>query len=355
MKLDNFANDLVAKNNFIRASFGGFAGSGKTKTGSEFIVGCYKDMGLKKPILIIDNEKGSRFLIPFFKQHGIKTLVKDTVHLADVKEAMKFLQNGDIDFLFADSLTKVWYRFVLDYKEKAHKKFLTLQDWGKIIPEWQHLFSDDYVNLEGSFVFTGRGGYTYDLEETEENGRIKKEFVKSGVKVKLAGETPFEPDLNVWMEIKQEIQEGNLKQWREAQIMKDRSGLIDGQTFVNPTYDNFKPIVQYLMNVEKGEVKGASNTENLIPTEEYDMWHKKRKILLENIDGTLENRFPGTAKEAKIGKAAIKKYIFGTFSDTEIQSLSVDALEKGYSSIVDICNDPDGYDKMVTEAKEERK
>lgn len=355
MKLEDFASDLVAKNNFIKASFGGFAGSGKTLTACKFIVGCYKDMGLKKPILIIDNEKGSRFLVPFFKEHGITPKIKDTIHLADVKEAMKYLQNGDIDFLFADSLTKVWYRFVMDYKEKAHKKFLTLQDWGKIIPEWQHSFSDEYVDLEGCFVFTGRGGYTYDLEETEENGRVKKEFVKSGVKVKLAGETPFEPDLNVWMDIKQEVENGNLKQWREALIMKDRSGLIDGQTFVNPTYEHFKPVVDYLMNVEKGEVKGASNTDNLIPTEEYDQWYKKKKIVLENIEGTLEHTFPGTAKEMKIKKAAIKKYIFGTFSDTEIQGMRAEELEKGYSSIVDICNDPEGYDKMVSEAKEEKK
>ena len=280
MGIDDFASELVAKNNFVKASFGGFAGSGKTRTACEFIAGAYKDLGLSKPILIIDNEKGSRFLIPFFKERGIKALVKDTVYLADIIQSMEYLQKGEIDFLFADSLTKIWYRFVDEYRERKNKNFLTLQDWGQIVPEWQKQFSNKYVELEGCFVFTGRGGFTYELEEIEEDGNIKKQFVKSGVKVKLAGETPYEPDLNVWMEVRQEIDENNkLKQWREAQILKDRANLIDGQTFINPTYDDFKPIVNYLLGVEKGEVKGATDTTNLIPREEYNQTYKHRKTI----------------------------------------------------------------------------
>ncbi len=224
MTLEQFAGSLVAKNNFIKASIGGFAGSGKTKTACSIVVGAYKDLKLEKPILIIDNEKGSRFLIPFFKEHGLPVMIKETVHLADILKAMEYLQKGEVDFLLVDSLTKVWYQYLTDYKKRFNKKFLTLQDWGKLLPEWQKTFSDKYVELEGSFIFTGRGGFTYDMEEDENN---KKQFVKSGVKVKLAGETPYEPDLNIWMETKQEIEEGTLNQWREAQIMKDRSDLIE--------------------------------------------------------------------------------------------------------------------------------
>lgn len=350
MNLNDFAGKIVAKNNFIKASIGGFAGSGKTKTGCSIIVGAYKDLGLKNPILIIDNEKGSRFLIPFFKSYGIDVLTKDTTHLADVLMAMEYLQSGEIDFLFVDSLTKVWYQYLDDYKKRFNKHFLTLQDWGKLLPEWQKAFSDRYVELDGSFIFTGRGGFTYDMEEDENN---KKQFVKSGVKVKLAGETPYEPDLNIWMETKQEIDDGTLKQWREAQIMKDRSDSIDGETFVNPTYEDFKPVIDYLMNVEKGEVKGATDTTNLIPRED-GFYMKQHKIWLEKIYGELENAYPGTTKEHKIKKSAIKKYIFGTYSETEIDCLKNAQLENGYNSIVDIINDPEGYENMVAEAKKEK-
>src|SRR5687768_9743778 len=109
MNLNDFASKMVAKGNFVKASFGGFAGSGKTKTASEFIAGAYKDLGLDKPILIIDNEKGSRFLIPFFKKElpQVEVYVKDTTSLADVLQAMDLLQKGEIGALFIDSLSKV--------------------------------------------------------------------------------------------------------------------------------------------------------------------------------------------------------------------------------------------------------
>jgi len=344
MDLKNFATPIAADNQFVKVSIGGFAGSGKTKTASDFIIGCYKDMKLTKPVLFVDNEKGRRFLVPLFKKHGIETLVKDTVHLADVLHAMEFLRKGEIDFLFVDSLTKVWYQFCKDYKKKNHRRFMTLQDWGKVIPEWQHRFSDKYVEIEGNFIFTGRGGYTYDLEESEDSG--KKQFVKSGVKMKLAGETPFEPDLNIWMQVEQEMVDGKVKQWRIAQIFKDRSGLIDGATFKNPKYDDFKPVVDYLMTVEKGAVARETDTTNLIP-EEYSGEKEQCTILVENIYGAIEAKYPGTTKENKEKKSKIKQCVFDTYSDTEIKSKTLAQLQTGFSRISDIVNSDTGYDEMI--------
>jgi len=333
MNLDQFAGKLCAPDQFVKVSFGGFAGSGKTRTASEFIKGIYKDMNLKKPLLFIDNEKGSRFLVPFFQKAKIPVIVKETVHLADILMAIEFLNNKEIDFLFVDSLTKVWYQFCKDYKVKNHRKFMTLQDWGKVIPEWQHRFADRYVEAAGNFCFTGRGGYEYDLTVNSENG--KKEFAKSGVKMKLAGETPFEPDLNVWMEMKQEIKNGNLHQWRECAFLKDRSGVLDGQTVINPTYADFKPFVDFILSVETGEVEKETDTTNLVP-EEYSSDKTKRDILVENIFGALENKYPGTTKENKAKKSELKKQVFGTFSDTEIKVSSLADLENGYNSILDL-------------------
>ena len=36
----------------------------------EFIIGAYRDMKYTKPVLNMDNEKGSRFLILIFKKIG---------------------------------------------------------------------------------------------------------------------------------------------------------------------------------------------------------------------------------------------------------------------------------------------
>lgn len=334
--LATFASPLVAANKFIKASFGGMAGSGKTRTATELIIGCYKDMKCTKPVLVIDNEKGSRFLIPIFKKAGVPVLVKDTVSLADVVQSLTYLRNGEIDFLFIDTLTKVWYQFVRDYKSKKSSRytFMTLEDWGKILPAWQEEFSDKYVNTPGNIVFTGRGGYQYEKEEdaTDEDGKTKKgQFVKSGVKMKLAGETPFEPDLNVWMQLEQEMGQGGLEVWREAQVMKDRSGLIDGKTFKNPTYADFRPMIQFLIDVPTGDVAGASSEVNLAPSDDHGYYQRKqmREIEVEKIKATFEKYAIGTSKEEKQAKVLILEKCFGTSSPTEMEKKDAEMLRAG--------------------------
>lgn len=342
-RLKNFASPLKAQNNFIKASFGGFAGSGKTFTATHFIIGAYREYGCKKPILLIDNEKGSRFLIPIFNKAGIECYVKDTVKLADVLEAMQMLKDGLIDFLFVDTLTKVWYDYIKDYKLKNRVTFMSLQDWGKILPAWQEMFSDVFVGCEGNIVFTGRGGFQYEKEEDikNEQGVITKKgsFVKSGVKMKLAGETPFEPDLNVWMEQEQELN-GDLKTFRTANVMKDRSGLIDGQLIINPTYKDFQPVVKFLMAQPIGEVKGTSTNENLSPSENYDWYKEKeqREILHDKIKTLFEKHGFGTSKEDKQLKAIIVDKTFHTTSSEEIKKFNSTVLTEGFNKVNAILN-----------------
>jgi hypothetical protein len=335
MNLKDFASKLAAENSFIKASFGGFAGAGKTRTASELIIGFYEKTGLKKPLLILDNEKGSRFLVPMFQKAGIETFVKETTTLPDVLEALKMVQSGEVGFLFIDSLTKVWYQYVRDYRNANRKTFMSLQDWGKILPAWQEAFADAFVGTSGNIVFTGRGGYTYDMEENEETK--KKEFVKSGVKMKMAGETPFEPDLNIWMDIQQEMSnEGRPVIWREAMVMKDRSGLIDGKTFKNPTFKDFEPVIDFLLNVEKGEVSKASNTTNIAPSENYDQQNRRdqREIELEKIKAEMTKNNIGTAsKEDKQLVIAIMERFFGTTSWAEVEKMQLERLIFGRTQL----------------------
>lgn len=337
MNLKQFATQMASNGNFVKASFGGFAGSGKTRTGAEFMVGAYKDLGYTKPILLIDNEHGSRFLIPFFKKELPKTevVVKNTTSLADVIQAMQYLRDGEVEALFIDSLSKVWYKYVSDYKAKNRLSFMTLQDWGKIMPAWQSEFSDRFVDIAGTIVFTGRGGFTYEKEEdeTDANGKVKKgQFVKSGVKMKMAGETPFEPDLNVWMEQEQEMgTDGKVaKVWREAQILKDRSGTIDGKNFRNPTYKEFQPFVKFLIGLPVGDVAGTSSEVNLAPSENYEAWDRKqtREIQMEKISGLFDKYgLTGSlGKEQKQLKAEIIEKVFGTLSMTEIEKMHPENL-----------------------------
>lgn len=334
MKLDDFAGELVASNKFVKAGFGGMAGAGKSRTATEFVIGSYKDLGYTKPVLWIDNEKGSRFLIPQFRDAGVPVRVKDTTSLQDVLTGFDFLRNGDISYLVIDSLSKVWYRYVRQYMEDNRRKFMELQDWGKILPAWQETFADRFVAAEGSIVFTGRGGFSYEKEEDEvdeRTGKTKKgQFVKSGVKMKVAGETPFEPDLNLWMEQHQEMGPNGLETWREAQVMKDRSGIIDGKTFRNPTYEAFRPFVRYLVDVPTGKVNGESNGDSLAPSENFENYDRKRKkeIALEEIKEEIVKLHPTQGADDKAAKMALIEELFGTRSWTAVENKPLEAVER---------------------------
>ncbi len=344
MKLDDFAGELVASNKFVKAGFGGMAGAGKSRTATEFVIGSYKDLGYTKPVLVIDNEKGSRFLIPKFREAGVPCRVKDTTSLQDVLTAFDFLRNGEISYLFIDSLSKVWYRYVRQYMEDNRRKFMELSDWGKILPAWQETFADRFVAAEGSIVFTGRGGFSYEKEEDEvdeRTGKTKKgQFVKSGVKMKVAGETPFEPDLNVWMEQHQEMTSNGLEVWREAQVMKDRSGIIDGKTFkvaatTESSYPVFRPFVRYLVDVPTGRVNGESNGESLAPSENFESFDRKRKreIALEEIQAEIVKMYPTSSAEDKKAKAELVEELFNTRSWTAVENMPLPTLERARDSL----------------------
>ncbi len=335
MKLTDFATTLAAKNHFIKASFGGFQGSGKTRTATEFIIGCYKDMKLTKPVLILDNEKGSRFLIPILKKAGIEVIAKDTSHLKDIVAAFEFINKGEVDFLFIDSLTKIYYRFIKDYKERNRKQRMTLQDWGTVLPAWQEEFSDRFVEVEGNVVFTGRAGFEYEKEEDEqdEEGNVTKkgQFVKSGVKMKIAGETPYETDLNVWMQLEKGLTKDHKPlQKNVAYILKDRSDTINGKIFEMPSYKNFKPIVRFIQGLPVDDVAGATFTENLTPGNDLEWVQRnlQRKIEVEKIQAVFDENGLGDARSKidKQLKAVIIKKIFGTTSNTEIEKMDAAQL-----------------------------
>lgn len=339
MRLDDFAGELVASNKFVKAGFGGMAGAGKSKTGSEFVIGAYKDLGYTKPALVIDNEKGSRFLIPQFRAAGIPVRVKDTTSLADVLTAFDLLRAGEVDFVFIDSITKIWFRYVRDYQAENRRTFMELSDWGKIIPKWQETFADRFVAAEGSIVFTGRGGFSYEKEEDEvdeRTGKVKKgQFVKSGVKMKVAGDTPFEPDLNIWMTQEQEVTHEGLKVWREALVTKDRTGLIDGKVFRNPSYEDFAPFIRYLVDVPTGAVSGESSSESLVPSENFEGYDRKRKkeIALEEVQEEIVKMYPGQAADAKKAKADLIEELFGTRSWTAVENKPLEAIERARNTL----------------------
>src|SRR5690348_8667133 len=231
---------------FFKAAIEGFAGSGKTFTAASIAIGLHKRIGSTKPVVIFDTERASKFLKPLFAEAGVEVLVREAKSLADLKRTMEFMRSGVSDILLIDSISHVWEGVLASYAESKRRTRLEFQDWGIIKPTWKREFSDPFVNDEYHAIFTGRAGYEYGNEKNEETG--KREVYKSGIKMKVEGETAYEPDMLILMERFEEVLGDKKEVWREATVIKDRSTLLDGKTFKNPSFADFAPAIEALLD-----------------------------------------------------------------------------------------------------------
>jgi hypothetical protein len=110
---------------------------------------------------------------------------------------------------------------------------------------WKKQFSDPFVTDPYHIIMTGRAGYEYDYERSEDTG--KRELHKTGIKMKVEGETAYEPDMRVLMERYEEVLGKVKRVWREAKIVKDRSTILDGKTIQNPRFEDFVPSVKVML------------------------------------------------------------------------------------------------------------
>lgn len=323
---------------FFKAAFQGFAGSGKTHTAATVAIGLHKKIGSKKPVVIFDTERASKFLKPLFSEAGIEVLVREARSLADLQKTMDFMDQGGSDILLIDSLSHVWENVLASYMGRKNRSRLEFQDWGVIKPMWKKEFSDRFVNGEYHAIFTGRAGYEYANEVNDETG--KREVYKSGIKMKVEGETAYEPDMLVNMERFEDILTDKKEVYREATIIKDRSRLLDGKTFKNPSFENFEPAIDALLDnpvprdaftAPEGDTAAMFHTE-----EDTIKWRRERDKAVEELEGLLNRIWPGSTGKDRTERLDVLDTVFQTTSMTAIGEMKIDELRSGYRAIMDI-------------------
>jgi len=324
---------------FFKAALQGFAGSGKTYTAALIARGLHQRIKSKKPVVVFDTEKSAKFLKPLFADMKIQLLVRESRSLADLKETMRRMQEGAGDILIIDSISHIWENFLEAYKEKVHHTYLQFQDWGIIKPTWKQEFSDPFVNDPYHTIMCGRAGYEYENEINPDTH--KREIYKSGVKMKVEGETAYEPDILLLMERFEEvIGKDEKKVWREATVLKDRAALLDGKTFKNPSYEDFAPTVEAMMAnpfSKKAVITPEGDTALLFKTEEGKAeFRRERDKWIEEIEGLLTRIAPGYNGKDKQFKLDTLYEVFGTTSMTAIKGLMPNILREGYRKIMDL-------------------
>ena len=332
-----FFSDLDNTKPYIKAAFEGFAGSGKTYTMVQLAIGLHRRIGSTKPIVYFDTEKAGKFLRPIFDEAGVRVLHKESRSLADLKQAMELCRNrGAADILLVDSISHIWENFVEAYKQKKNRTRLQFEDWGVLKPTWKAEFSDPLVRDPYHIFFTGRAAFEYDSEETiAADGKKKREIYKSGVKMRVEGETAYEPDLLVFMERFEDLLEDRKEVYRLATVIKDRSTLIDGRTFKNPTVADFMPAIdRCLLAPVKRAPEAEADAAALIATEEdRARFAKARDILLEEIEALLVETWPGQSAAEKQAKVTALKAAFGSASWTWIKGQRIEVLDQGKAKL----------------------
>lgn len=338
------------KRPFLKMAFQGFAGDGKTFTAIQVAIGLHKMIGSEKPIAILDTEEASKALIPLEKKHGVEFVVNEERSLTALSKAIDWCEQGNADILVIDSITHVWEEFIESYKnsKRYNRHRLEFQDWGVIKPRWKKEFSTKYIKAKCHIIFTGRAGYEYEFNEEVDSrtGKTKKEIAKSGIKMKAETETAFEPDLLVLMEKQKDLLSENKSIWRQATVLKDRTTLVDGKSFRNPTFEDFKPAINILLNGVASSDDNPKFSDEFIHEDSNEVFEKNRKrnIAFAEIKASFELMRIGTSKEDKSLKAEIMNELWGVKSSTALADLPLDKIETGASIINKVCND---YVKML--------
>lgn len=319
---------------FAKIGIQGFAGDGKSYTASVLAVGIHKLIGSTKPIAVFDTERAFKSLKNFFDKNNVEVLIDDDNRsLAALNAVIKECEDGAADILIIDSITHIYEEFLSAYKAQKRKNntVIEFQDWGVIKPKWKKEFSNRFVESNLHIIFTGRSGIEYENEINDETG--KREIFKSGVKMKAENETAFEPDLLIDMR-KEKVEKGmgNRRLKRVATIIKDRTTMIDGKEFVNPTFNNFKPCILQMLD---GKVV---QEESKIIADKFDELDDKSQLTRFRKDqaiSTIESIFKymklGTSVADKAMISAILKTTFpsnpGTYSIDQLIMKPVEELE----------------------------
>lgn len=330
---------------YLKAGFLGFQKSGKTYTATLLAIGVRKHFGLTGPIAMFDTEAGSEYVAPLVQQQtGTDLLGVKARAFNDLVEMAQECLKQKVSVLIVDSVTHPWrelcdaYLTQLNAKRKEVNKpplgKLEFQHWAAVKGLWAR-WSNLYLNMPMHCIICGRAGFEYAIEADEDTGR--KEVVKTGIKMKVEGEFGFEPSLLVEMERYQEPDgKGGFKFHRQATVLGDRFGVIDGKVALDPTFTFFKPHVEMLKPGQHEPVETALKTETGADETGDLAWHRERRereILCEEIEGEIVANIPGQTAAEKKRKTDLIHEVFGTRSWKAVENTKSEVLRDGLKKI----------------------
>lgn len=217
-------------------------GSGKTFTSLLIAEGLAKLSG--KRVALVDTEHGSDFYcqkVPTRQVHP-EAFDFDALYTRSIMETVAAVKSlGDeYGVLILDSITHLWQACIEAYGgRQTSAGTIPMHAWGKIKKPYKELMTA-LLSSPMHVIICGRQGTEYATdEETEELKAV-------GLKMKAEGETPYEPHILIRMEALKP-KKTNETAMIVAYAEKDRTGVLAGRSFINPTFDTLcKPLLPLL-------------------------------------------------------------------------------------------------------------
>jgi hypothetical protein len=336
---------------YVKASFQGPQGSGKSRTAVELACTTHKVFGSKKPIAFFDTEGGSDYLSQLIEERtGMKPVRVKTRAFSQLLEVAKECRQGAADVLIVDSITHVWREIQSSYMAKVNenlrwpKNRMDIADIMAIKTQWAP-WPDEFLNSPIHIIICGREGNEWGHEEDEESGKLK--LVAVGKKMKVEGEFGYEASLMVSMHAEQvaaaTIRKKNKTTEKRpstiinvATVLKDRYDVMNGQMIEMPTGEDFMPFIQRLNPSLHHEVDTQNHSVGSMPESDggYNREKTDRQILLEKIQAEIAGLYPGQTSAEKKARVDLMKGYFNTNSWTEIEKrMPMAALGAGYAKL----------------------
>ncbi len=239
-------------------------GSGKTFTALLLAEGLGKITG--KRVAYIDTERGTDFYCQAVPTRAVHPEAFDfdalyTRAISEVLASVRAIDTASHSVLVLDSVTHLWEAAMAAYGGKLTKiGTIPMHAWGKIKKPYKDLMAFMLASPM-HVIICGRQKTVY--EEDEETEELKS----VGVTMRAEGETPYEPHILIRMEALKPKKTNEVAQII-AYAEKDRTGVLSGRSFINPSFDSLcKPLLSLLGSVQAqmatGDESAAKDAEAL--------------------------------------------------------------------------------------------
>jgi hypothetical protein len=329
---------------YLKMSLYGGAGSGKTYTSSQVAIGLakhiQKETKVLPPVMFLDTETGSDWVLPVFDAAGVDLLAAKTRAFVDLKKAVTEAESAGA-ILLIDSATHFWKELCNTAQEQKRKykkdirAKLEMPDWNNLKAQWDE-FTTQYLNAKTHIIVCGRAGSVYEFYENEETH--KKEMIEVGTKMAAEKNFAYEPSLLVEMFADQTkgTKRAKKKVVNRALVLKDRGHTLNGREFVEPKFADFLPHIKRLnIGGDHAGIDESRNSSALFPKDERSDTRYDREIIVEKVNALLaEHGHGGTSKEATASRHELLKRHFKTVSKTEIEKkIPLDELRIAYNRL----------------------